>query len=61
MDDATVFEFKLLVAGVGLMVTGATLLGRASLYAILGLIALGVGFLMLLGGFADQSARYADE
>ncbi|QLC33241.1 hypothetical protein EFA46_003125 [Halarchaeum sp. CBA1220] len=61
MDDATVFEFKLLVAGTALMVTGAVLLGTAPTLVPLAYFGLVAGLLMLLGGLTDQSARYADE
>ncbi|MFB6078746.1 MAG: hypothetical protein ABEJ80_07200 [Halarchaeum sp.] len=61
MDDATAFEFKLLGGGIGLLVTGALLLTAGDPFPLLGVLVLAAGALLFLGGFTDQSGRFADE
>lgn len=54
MKDSIVFEFKLLLSGGILMITGAELYQIPGTIGAIGFLTLSLGVLMVLGGFLDR-------
>lgn len=54
MEESTAREFKLLISGGVLMITGVELYQITGVVAAIGIIAIMVGILMFLGGFFEQ-------
>jgi len=57
MEEPHLFELKLLIGGVGLMITGAELLSQPGIIDVLGQVCLFIGVVFFAGAFMWQEER----
>ena len=60
MKESHLSELKLLIGGVGLMITGAELLPQPGIIDVLGQICLFIGFVFFAGAFMWKRERFTE-